>query len=639
MSPVRQVQVYESMRRLFARIGDFHWKFIVAAVLIQGFYWFGLSPFLFSSPQLESLEVQNVSYVRVASPDFERAQQSEHAPAQFPIFECCTPMHVSAKFNVELGAVPEQGLGMIKRMSLDNFTLHVNSALIVAEGAMELERHTYHGQKTRLIQIPNSVLREGANEFHIVTTRSGNPYTDIYSPIIAPYELLRANASRRLWVMNDYRLVITSILLMIFGFGLMLLTHSTHILFATWLCILSLAGIGSSVLPFMTVWPIGSTGRLIVWHAIHFALPVALFGLIDSWTEHPSLKLEFLVIGVGAAAFLATAIALVMGQAPDGYDLGDKLVQWISLAIGVLTLIRIAFHVFAHRDNRDIELAVVSLIAVALGADAWAEITTQKSAGNLDAATPVLLVGLSLAFLSRNFHLFRSAGEMNAALTHDLQERSHELDRAYENQRNLLKQQAHQEERQRIISDMHDGIGSELMALLVATKRGKSDPDWVAEGLQSVIDEMRLMMDSMDSVGESFRAALVTFKDRLTSKVERAGLMLSWHGDFDQLPDLEGRDALNVFRILQEATANAIKHADATEIRVEFSNTSEPVQGMRLAIADNGKGMPDEPVCGRGQSSIQSRAQNLGGELDIQSSERGTTVVLFVPLNPDEVVS
>lgn len=45
----------------------------------------------------------------------------------------------------------------------------------------------------------------------------------------------------------------------------------------------------------------------------------------------------------------------------------------------------------------------------------------------------------------------------------------------------------------------------------------------MAEGLQSVIDEMRLMVDSMDSVGESLEAALATFRARIQPRVEAAG--------------------------------------------------------------------------------------------------------------------
>ena len=610
------------------------WKFIVAVLVIQGLYWFVLAPFIFLTPNIEPLRVENPRYAIISEPEFEAARTIDHVETKFPIFECCDPVHLSVKMTVNLDKVPSRGLGYIKNTSIDNQALSVNGVLVHREGNFDLNNHTFHGQQTHLHYIPAAILNKGENTLHLITVRSGNPYTDVYAPLVAPYDVLKDQASQRLWIMNEYKLVVASVLLVVSAFGLLLITHSEQRLFGIWLSVLSFAWAASSLFSLMPVWPIGSTGRLIVFCAIHFTLPVALYSLVDSWTEKPVLWVQNTLIALAGIGFSVAVVGLTLGAMPQGYDLADSLLNWMSITFGILTLGRLLYHALFVPDQRSIELAVLSLAVVALAADAWTEITTQRARAYLDDASPVLLVGLVLGFLSRNFHLFRSASDINATLSALLKDRETELEASYRDRRNLLKHQAHQEERQRIVSDMHDGLGSELMALLVATKRGDVNTDWVAQGLQSIIDEMRLMMDSMESVGESFSAALSTFRDRIAPNVERAGLKLDWQGDLENLPELEGRDVLNIFRILQEAVTNTLKHANADIVKIQIYPPQAEGNELRLTVSDNGQGMPDASKPGRGLTNMQTRARALGGSLDISSTASGVTLSLSVPIRP-----
>ncbi len=606
-------------------------KILGAIALVQALYWFLLAPFLFAAPSISKIDLGEAEYAVIDAPDLASTKAANYQPVQLPIYECCEPVYLSVKIGFELDVIPASGLGIIKAMSIDNFILRVNDAVIVSEGRMDLPDHTFHGQRPRLEYVPAAVLQKGSNTLHFITVRSGNPYSDIYSPLVGPYDQMREQASQRLWVMNEYRVIVASLLLMVSAFGVLLYTHSKHRLFAAWLGILSLTWAASVVFPFITEWPVGSSGRLIVFHAIHYALPIALFCLIDSWTEKPLIRMQYGMIALGNVALALAMSFLFFGKMPTGYDVGDVISHWLALGVGVLTLLRLGYHFAVHRENRVIEMAVLSLGAMALGLDAWSEITTQRAGGNLREAGPILLIGLSLAFLSRNFHLFKSAQEINDTLSLQLSERESELSQVYERERALLRKQAHQEERQRILTDMHDGLGSELMSLLVAAKRGKADPEWVADGLQSIIDEMRLMMESMDSVGESLAAALATFRDRIVPRVERTGLKLIWVGELDRLPELEGRAVMHVFRILQEAVTNVIKHAGASYLKIEIEPEDTYATGTRITISDDGSGFTREQSEGRGLANMKSRAKSFGGKLDIESTAAGVTLSLHIP--------
>lgn len=87
----------------------------------------------------------------------------------------------------------------------------------------------------------------------------------------------------------------------------------------------------------------------------------------------------------------------------------------------------------------------------------------------------------------------------------------------------------------------------------------------------------------------------------------------------------------SLLRIAQEALANAITHAHATEIRVEIAFET---QQMQLRIDDNGRGFSPEKQWGKGLglANMRARAEGLGGRWTLRSEpDKGTTVLVSVP--------
>jgi two-component system, NarL family, sensor kinase len=87
------------------------------------------------------------------------------------------------------------------------------------------------------------------------------------------------------------------------------------------------------------------------------------------------------------------------------------------------------------------------------------------------------------------------------------------------------------------------------------------------------------------------------------------------------------------YRIVAEAIANAVRHARASAVVV-----SVRVRTGRLGIAvsDDGRGLPADPVHGLGLTSMRFRAEELGGEFTLTSSAAGTSVLALIPIAPQE---
>ncbi len=249
--------------------------------------------------------------------------------------------------------------------------------------------------------------------------------------------------------------------------------------------------------------------------------------------------------------------------------------------------------------------------------------------------TPILgsLTGLAMvASLAKQASEARATVvTANERLTDMLERREDELIRSYDAQKQMLHRQVMLEERQRIVRDMHDGIGGQLLGLMMQVRSGGVEKKQVEEGLQSSLADLRLIVDSMDTAEDGLAETLRSFEHRVRAQVEAAGIAFKVdHGLDDGKPGPGPRPTLQILRILQEAVTNAMRHSGATEIAL--ASHEEADGQILISISDNGKGLPAEIKGGRGLTSMRSRAQTVGGMLDIISSADGTTLRLTLPL-------
>lgn len=199
-------------------------------------------------------------------------------------------------------------------------------------------------------------------------------------------------------------------------------------------------------------------------------------------------------------------------------------------------------------------------------------------------------------------------------------------------------------ERKRFSQDLHDEIGPMLSTVLlyaniIETKNKESEEirlkaeNVITETLSQVrsisrnitpkyIQEQGLKK-SLESLIDNFNLGL---KDKTTIKLNI--------GSIPQ--DLNEYENLNLYRIIQESINNAIRHAQASEIRVELVSENNHIH---VSISDNGVGFEYTPMqisggnsSGIGLKNLQNRVIFLGGQLDIYSHQgKGTQVVAKIP--------
>ncbi|MDH2917814.1 MAG: PAS domain-containing protein [Sideroxydans sp.] len=199
--------------------------------------------------------------------------------------------------------------------------------------------------------------------------------------------------------------------------------------------------------------------------------------------------------------------------------------------------------------------------------------------------------------------------------------------------RDIEQRQTLSQERQRLMQDMHDGLGSSLVSALRVVEYGQMDEVAVAEVLKGCIDDLKLAIDSMETAEPDLLLLLATFRFRLEPRLESTGIRLKWEvQDIPALLWLDPKNALHIMRILQESFTNIIKHSNASEIRVATSVVGERVL---VSILDNGQGFVVSAALqrgGKGLSNQVRRAEAIGGAVDWQSTSNGTNFMMYLPI-------
>ncbi|WP_136678938.1 HAMP domain-containing protein [Neptunomonas sp. XY-337] len=226
----------------------------------------------------------------------------------------------------------------------------------------------------------------------------------------------------------------------------------------------------------------------------------------------------------------------------------------------------------------------------------------------------------------------RATQSLNITVS-ELSKRNQELAAQRQETIELERSKAISDERTRIMKDMHDGIGGQLVASIAMIEREKETEVGrnIATILKECLDDFRLIINSLNVSANDLSALLADFKYRNQRKLALAGIALNWRVDScaDDI-NLQPQQSLHVLRILQELFTNIYKHAGASEI--DFS-VYQDGDNIVIKVADNGRFSGCGDGVGHGIKNMQWRANELGGEMVFSRSEvGGCQALLKAPL-------
>lgn len=200
------------------------------------------------------------------------------------------------------------------------------------------------------------------------------------------------------------------------------------------------------------------------------------------------------------------------------------------------------------------------------------------------------------------------------------------------------------EERRRIGTDLHDGVGQELTglsmfadSLAIALTRASRPEAKIAKkikcGLQQALADVRTLsrgMNPVDIDAEGLMSALSELSGQIDDIPE---IKCSFRCDKPVLLR-DNETATQLYRIAQEATSNAIRHAHPERIMISLERAD---QHVILRVTDNGSGITTNRsrLSGMGLRTMAYRARMIHGELDVHPIESGgTEVVCTISVDP-----
>lgn len=374
-------------------------------------------------------------------------------------------------------------------------------------------------------------------------------------------------------------------------------------------------------------WP--AWGMLVnVAYAWHLALMLLFVVLVLQWHARP---LRWALLG-----YLPLSLVLVLSSFALGATWLWSLALNLLAPLGVAVLGGVLWHASRDRPGRLTAVVLAGAGALALPAGVYDLYFVRGSAGAGSgfSLTPLAMFLFVLVMggviVDRYVRNVSELRRMNQTLDAKVRARERELEASYAQLREQQAAHAAAAERQRIMRDLHDGVGAQLVGLQSLLRGQQVSPELLRSGVDSALDEMRLAVDSMQIADGDLTTALATLRYRVRPRLEAAGLVMHWQ--VEEIPAVAGltpHTTMQIQRILLEALTNVLKHAQARTIWVQCEWRAE-ARRLRLEVADDGVGLAaGVEGGGQGVKNMRARAESIGGRLTVGGrAPQGCSVVL-----------
>jgi signal transduction histidine kinase len=256
-----------------------------------------------------------------------------------------------------------------------------------------------------------------------------------------------------------------------------------------------------------------------------------------------------------------------------------------------------------------------------------------------------MLVAIGAALTWRFARALNQVDSFAGRLVTQVREAEDKLKASFAREEERARAAALARERTRLMRDLHDGLGGQLVSIVALSERGNDASAGIGDAARAALKDLRLVIDSMDDIGGDLMLALGSWRERATAQLRPHDIALDWQITPPGLPvhpELRPWHVIQIMRLLDEALTNAVKHAHARRItvRIETLSGADGLDQGCITIWDDGNGFvldasgetPAESAkAGRGLRNMRSRAARCGAGLDLTSGTGGTRVRLTLP--------
>lgn len=532
-------------------------------------------------------------------------------------------------------AAAQEALGLNVPSVERNLEVFLNETKI-GDGGPQVPYVERNRHRPLFFPIPAALLRAGENtlDLHVFSVTFDNAF--LQPVYLGPQRLLEpAYRWQHAFKVTSMQMIVVTLLLMVLFIGALWVKRPGETVYA-WFAAGLLCWTVQNLNYLLTGWPAGQVG----WQGvIHAALGAYLYCMILFVHRLVGIRPQrgervLAWVTVLSIGFLLLGSAIL--EPTRLWWLINYCYRWIPLSLGVYLLARLGALCFQRRTPALYWLASACLLTLSFGVHDSLRLTevldpTVPNLNQYGSLAALLIFGYLL--VDRFADALRESEELNVTLDGKVQQKTHELEAQFGRTRVLEREMVLAQERERLVRDMHDGMGGQLVSLLSLVRSGQKDPHILEEAIAECLQDLRLVIDSMDTAGEDLAVGLGMLRSRLEPRLRAMGFTVHW--DTHRLCEgigLGPEGVLQVFRIVQEALQNAIKHSQARTLWIEAGvEGSAAAPAVVLTVRDDGLGLAPSAPGGHGLGNMRRRAERLGATLTVDAAHPGTRVTLALP--------
>jgi signal transduction histidine kinase len=540
------------------------------------------------------------------------------------------PPTVWARFRFDRDLLGSRPIALHGAIFRDDFIVYLNGAELYRSRG-DTREPSFAWNQPLFLWLPPAMLHRGSNEV-TVRIESISPQRLGIGPV-----QIGADRDIRSAFNSDYffsriapQIISGYVLILTIGALSFWLKRPRDRIFA-WLSALGLIFLLRNLLYFAVEPPFAPHQFWVLITDSSFVLHAILFGFAACYFALPRQQLLQILLMVCCIAFVALRHAL--------HALGvSELPAFMLTTPLTITMLILMFRACRRRPAFHSWLMLVAILGIVLFAyhDLVLAFDIGHTLGLFLVPYGELLIFASFdaALTSRLQAALVDVEDVNLKLETRVAKITADLERSEAARAELQVVQAVGGERDRIMREIHDGIGSSLMNALANARHRNESPETIATLTRSLTD-LRIGVDSLEPIGGDVVALLANLRHRMERELRGAGITFVWR--VDACPPLTWLDpvgALHILRILQEAIGNALSHSEADHIEVRCrSRDHDGRAGVLIEIADRGRGfLPASTSRGKGLANMAARAEALNAVFWCRSGpETGTVVSVWLP--------
>jgi len=485
-----------------------------------------------------------------------------------------------------------------------------------------------NGSHSSLVSIPNGVLRSGSNEIQLkLIPLSEKTSSSIPQFLMGPLSEIAPYYQSQTFFSESFPQAVVTLLL-IFGVALFLVWMNSrkdkfYLVFST--CSFLWAGYLATMLPTIQLsFDSSLLSHISSMFLLGFSISLTYLCLLYASSKTQKYFGLFILTGSSILLVALLATELRANQINDIIHISAIFLIGSGIASLISRIGRLPPSAFVLLP------ALLILCFQIIDQSVQPQVPYGSNYSPLQFTAPVFIAIAVIKMIRDFIASVNNLAIINENLESTIQERTHQIKSEMAERRLAEQKVIISDERNRLMMEMHDGLGARLVGAIAQTENRDSATDVtdIRDELKEILNELRLVIDSLNPADGNLAIVLAMFRKQLQKSLSRTEKQLIWQTtEIHALQTSSPEKTLNVLRILQEATTNAIKYSSGNSITIN----ARSLQNNRICISvtDNGAGFSLDSVNrGHGLKNMQQRADKIGAEIEFHSSNAGFSVIL-----------